>query len=121
MLPRSNVLYGIGVFLGIAVFSVFVQVPYVAADNAFISFYQEHISPIDGQRCAMHPSCSAYSAGAVEKHGVILGWIMACDRLVRCGRDEAALSAKQILNGQQLVHDPVAANDFWWFEKEETN
>ena len=88
------------------------------ADNVFIKFYQEHISVVDGNRCPMHPSCSAYASQAIEKHGLLLGWVMACDRLVRCGRDEVNISMKIIVNNQKLVNDPVDANDFWWFEKE---
>ena len=52
-----------------------------------INFFSEHISPADGDRCMMVPSCSHYAAGAVKKHGALIGWVMACDRLVRCGTD----------------------------------
>lgn len=83
--------------------------------NAVIKFYQEHISGIDGDRCPMYPSCSRYGAQAMQKHGVGLGWIMACDRLLRCGRDEVRLSAHVRVNGRELTFDPVSANDFWWF------
>jgi len=98
--------------------SFFLTSSFALADNAFIKFYQEHISVVDGNRCPMHPSCSAYASQAIEKHGLIQGWVMACDRLVRCGRDEAKLSMKIIANNQEYIHDSVEANDFWWFEKE---
>ncbi len=88
------------------------------AENIFIKFYQDHISAIDGNRCPMYPSCSAYASRAIEKHGPVIGWVMACDRLVRCGRDEAELSKAVIIKGHKLVHDPVESNDFWWFEQE---
>lgn len=65
----------------------------------------------------MHPSCSAYAGEALEKHGLFMGWIMACDRLVRCGRDETKRSPAIILDSQEYIYDPVDANDFWWFEK----
>lgn len=83
--------------------------------NLFIRFYQEHISPVDGDRCPMTPSCSEYARQAVQKHGPVMGWIMACDRLMRCGRDEVRLSPARTVNGQRYTRDPVAANDFWWF------
>jgi putative membrane protein insertion efficiency factor len=83
--------------------------------NPIIRFYQRHISKIDGHRCPMYPSCSRYSAQAVKKHGLALGWIMACDRLLRCGRDEVRLSPHVKSNGRELTLDPVSANDFWWF------
>ena len=70
-----------------------------------LRFYQEFISPIDGDRCPMTPTCSQYAAQAFKKHGPVMGWIMTCDRLTRCGlHKEPALRL-----------DPVADNDFWWF------
>ena len=83
--------------------------------NSIIQFYQKHISGIDGHRCPMYPSCSRYCTQAIQKHGFGLGWIMACDRLLRCGRDEVRLSPHIKLNGRNLTFDPVSANDFWWF------
>jgi putative membrane protein insertion efficiency factor len=83
--------------------------------NPVIKFYQNHISGIDGNRCPMYPQCSQYSAQAIRKHGVVLGWIMACDRLLRCGKDEVRLSPHIKINGRELTFDPVSANDFWWF------
>ncbi len=109
MLPRNRI-----IFL-ILVFSLGTGPALAADDNLFIRFYQEHISVVDGNRCPMYPSCSAYAAGALKKHGPVLGWIMACDRLVRCGRDESQVSMVQ-LGKHQLIYDPVSANDFWWFE-----
>jgi putative membrane protein insertion efficiency factor len=83
--------------------------------NPVIKFYQNHISGIDGNRCPMYPQCSQYSAQAIRKHGVVLGWIMACDRLLRCGKDEVRLSPHIKINERELTFDPVNANDFWWF------
>lgn len=88
------------------------------AENIFIKFYQDHISVINGNRCPMYPSCSAYASQAIEKHGPILGWVMACDRIIRCGRDEIHQSETIIIADQKLVFDPVEANDFWWINKE---
>lgn len=85
------------------------------ATNPVIKFYQAQISGIDGNRCSMYPHCSQYCAQAIRKHGFGLGWIMACDRLLRCGRDEVRLSPHVRVNGRKLIFDPVSANDFWWF------
>ncbi len=90
------------------------------SENPAIKFYQEHISAVDGNRCPMHPSCSAYASQAFEKHGPLMGWIMALDRLVRCGRDEAKVAPMKFIGSQSYIHDPVEANDFWWFQKEQT-
>ena len=72
------------------------------------------ISRADGDRCPMVPTCSAYSAQAIQKHGLLKGWIMTSDRLMRCGRDELRLSDTVLINGRKRSHDPVSNNDFWW-------
>ena len=79
-----------------------------------ILFFRKYISPIDGDRCPMYPSCSQYCAEAFAKHGRIMGWIMSCDRLLRCGRDEVNLSGKIRMNGKTLCYDSLDNNDFWW-------
>jgi putative component of membrane protein insertase Oxa1/YidC/SpoIIIJ protein YidD len=78
-----------------------------------ISFYQKIISPAVGNRCRMHPSCSAYSKEAFHDHGFFIGWFMTCDRLTRCGRDETELSPQVWTPHGRLTLDPVSANDGW--------
>jgi hypothetical protein len=64
----------------------------------------------------MHPPCSEYSAQAFKKYGFAVGWMMTCDRLMRCGRDEMDLSPLVNINGQWKRYDPLNANTFWWEE-----
>ncbi len=122
MLPKNSIKNKIGrsivvtFFIG-TIFCLFTTDAF-CEQNPVITFYQNHISAVDGDRCPMYPTCSAYAANAMEKHGVIIGWVMALDRLVRCGRDEATISNNYIIDGQTRVYDPVEANDFWWFNKE---
>jgi putative component of membrane protein insertase Oxa1/YidC/SpoIIIJ protein YidD len=78
-----------------------------------VGFYRKFISGADGNRCPMYPSCSTYSLEAIQKHGAFLGWIMTCDRLMRCGRDELTLARRVQIQGQTYALDPVAKNDFW--------
>lgn len=52
-----------------------------------IELYQHYISPVDGDRCLMFPSCSAYSKEAFRRYGFIRGMLMATDRLTRCSID----------------------------------
>jgi hypothetical protein len=85
--------------------------------NAGVAFFQKHISPIDSNRCSNYPSCSHYSNIAFKKHGPVIGWVMTCDRLMRCGRDTSTLSKKIVINSQVVVSDPIEANDFWWYDK----
>jgi putative membrane protein insertion efficiency factor len=82
-----------------------------------IQMYQTYISRMNGHRCPMVPSCSQYSIQAFKKHGYLLGWIMTSDRLLRCGRDETRLSATRRKNNEVFSYDPLANNDFWWFNE----
>ena len=78
-----------------------------------VTLFQKFISGIDGDRCPMYPSCSQYCAHAIKKHGALMGWIMACDRLMRCGRDEVKLSLPVSIHKHVLTYDSVENNDFW--------
>ena len=46
--------------------------------------YQLLFAPIYSGSCRFLPSCSAYAAEAVERHGVIRGGALAIRRLMRC-------------------------------------
>ncbi len=49
-----------------------------------IKIYKKIISPILPDSCRYSPSCSTYAVEAIEKHGVILGIILALYRILRC-------------------------------------
>jgi putative membrane protein insertion efficiency factor len=82
--------------------------------RVLVQVYRAYISPIDGRNCPMYPTCSRYSLLCFEKHGSLIGWMMTCDRLFRCGRDEVGLSPWIRVNGEIRCYDPVENNDFWW-------
>ena len=46
--------------------------------------YRLVISPLYGQVCRYHPSCSAYALTAVTEHGSLRGTWLAVRRLARC-------------------------------------
>lgn len=79
-----------------------------------VQWFRTYLSGVDGDRCPMYPSCSRYALESFERHGVIMGWFMTCDRLMRCGRDETRLSPPVYVNGRLRCYDPVDRNDFWW-------
>jgi putative membrane protein insertion efficiency factor len=79
-----------------------------------VEFYRKYISTVVGSRCPMYPTCSKYCIDALKKHGPVVGYIMTCDRLMRCGRDEVRLSPTVWINGEKRCYDPVSNNDFWW-------
>ncbi len=47
-------------------------------------FYQSVISPVLPGNCRFHPTCSAYAAKAVKRHGPIHGTVLAFRRILRC-------------------------------------
>jgi uncharacterized protein len=51
---------------------------------AAIRFYSRAISPALPPRCRFYPTCSAYAAEAVERHGAARGTWLAVRRLVKC-------------------------------------
>ena len=51
---------------------------------ALLRGYRAVISPLYGQVCRYHPSCSAYALEAVQVHGSIKGTWLAVRRLGRC-------------------------------------
>ena len=91
-----------------------------AAVSPLIRFYRgplNHLSSVRQGQCPMHPSCSEYADQALEKHGPVVGWTMALDRLMRCGRDESKRNRQIRVNGEVLFYDPVEENDGWWTEE----
>jgi putative membrane protein insertion efficiency factor len=46
--------------------------------------YKRVVSPLLPPACRFHPTCSAYAAEAVERHGVARGAVLAAWRLLRC-------------------------------------
>ncbi len=74
-----------------------------------------HLYAIRGGQCPMYPTCSEYSRQAIARHGLVIGWMMTTDRLLRCGRDETRLAPKIMIGGRLKTYDPVEENDFWWF------
>jgi putative membrane protein insertion efficiency factor len=50
----------------------------------FLKFYRKFISPIYGDVCRYHPTCSAYGLGQVQQRGVIAGVVLTTWRILRC-------------------------------------
>ena len=49
-----------------------------------IQFYRYAISPLMGNRCRFHPSCSCYAHEAISTHGLARGGWLTLRRLSRC-------------------------------------
>jgi uncharacterized protein len=52
--------------------------------TAPIRLYQRTISPALPRRCKYEPTCSAYAAEALRRHGALRGLALAAWRLLRC-------------------------------------
>lgn len=46
--------------------------------------YQAVISPLYGDVCRYHPTCSHYTLEAIARYGVLAGSVLGVRRLVRC-------------------------------------
>ena len=49
-----------------------------------IKLYQRYLSPMLGQNCRFHPTCSQYALEALKVHGTCRGSILAVKRIIRC-------------------------------------
>ncbi|GAB3036613.1 membrane protein insertion efficiency factor YidD [Oleiagrimonas citrea] len=49
-----------------------------------LALYKRLISPLLGQRCRFHPTCSDYARIAVARFGPLRGSILALWRILRC-------------------------------------
>lgn len=50
----------------------------------FVKFWRRFISPMYGDVCKFHPTCSAYGLSALETHGALKGSFLTIGRVLRC-------------------------------------
>ncbi len=51
---------------------------------SMIRLYQMTLSPLLGNRCRFHPTCSVYTQEAISKYGFSRGALLGVRRLFRC-------------------------------------
>ena len=48
-----------------------------------IKLYQKFLSPLLGQNCRFHPTCSQYAVEALALHGPIQGTVLSLKRILK--------------------------------------
>ncbi|WP_245953207.1 membrane protein insertion efficiency factor YidD [Alteromonas aestuariivivens] len=56
----------------------------IALPLFLIKCYQWIVSPMLGQRCRFHPSCSHYAIEALNTRGLIIGGWLSIKRILKC-------------------------------------
>ena len=51
---------------------------------SLIKIYKLFLSPLLGNNCRYHPSCSSYAIEALKTHGLIKGLYLAIKRVSKC-------------------------------------
>jgi uncharacterized protein len=83
-----------------------------AVPIGLLDFYRKVISPIDGNRCEMAPTCSLYSQQAFKEYGLALGFILTADRLLH-EADERNTQNSYVQGGNRRYLDPLDHNTYW--------
>jgi uncharacterized protein len=72
--------------------------------------YRAVISPLYGDVCRYHPSCSAYGLGSVQQRGLLVGSVLTAWRIVRCN----PWSPGGIDDVRAARHDRYRVTPFGW-------
>lgn len=56
----------------------------IALPLFLIKCYQWFISPLLGQSCRFHPTCSFYALEALKTHGLLIGGWLSIKRILKC-------------------------------------
>ena len=77
-----------------------------------LDVFRRYISPVDGPRCPMLPTCSSYAEQALDKHGPWLGIMLTVDRLLH---ESDPREHRHPVQGPDRIRyrDPLEDNDFW--------
>ena len=76
----------------------------------FLKFFQDYVSPADGPRCALYPTCSDYSLQAVRAHGLLRGVVMTFDRILH-EPDERRMRPPELIRSAYFVPDHLSENE----------
>ncbi len=71
-----------------------------------IDWYKQNIASLNILQCDFYPTCSQYTKQAMQKYGFLKGWMMGCDRLMRCNHDLWVYPEVKV-DGQLKKYDPI--------------
>ena len=77
-----------------------------------VGLYRRQIAPAIGERCALHPSCSAYFIAACRERG-LLGFALLADRLFREPQASTEDNVITLPDGRRRVSDPLSTHTKW--------
>jgi len=81
-----------------------------------VEIFSKYISPVDGDRCSMYPTCAAYSFQVIKKHGFFIGFMMTAGRLIH-ENNEMDYAPLIKVGNKYRFYDPISNNDFWWQDR----
>jgi uncharacterized protein len=85
--------------------------PEVLTAAAALRLFQIWISPVDGPRCRLYPTCSEFARQAVRRYGLIVGFALTCGRLMRDNASAEGFYRRALIGGRIVLYDPP--EDHW--------
>jgi len=79
--------------------------------NSVILFRQKVLTKIDGPRSHFRPTSSRYMQLAIQRYGVLKGYIMGCDRLLRENNEDWLYRTIEIDN-IKYKYDPAVPDKY---------
>lgn len=87
------------------------QHPEIRAAVGLLRFFQRVVSPVDGARCNLYPSCSEFSRQAIRRYGLLAGFALTAGRLMRDNASAPRNYRAILLDGRVVLYDPP--EDHW--------
>jgi uncharacterized protein len=85
--------------------------PEVIAAGAMLRAFQRVISPVDGPRCRLVPTCSEFARQAVKRYGLPIGIMLTASRLMRDNASVERYYRRALIGGRIVLYDPP--EDHW--------
>src|SRR6188768_1473141 len=80
--------------------------PEVLAAAAALRVFQRFISPVDGPRCRLVPTCSEFARQAVRRFGLPVGIMLTTSRLMRDNASVERYYRRALIGGRIVLYDP---------------